>query len=198
MTAHTIAYKIKDQATGLYWGGRKGCVEKIGIRFVTNSGLKSTMDRIIKEKGAWPSEWVIETVRLIEVVAETRSSNQVIIDHCFAGLITDAIHARGVGHYYAETAGGIIDDMRRRGAFQPFMAQTDMKAGDLRKFVKDHGGDPTRVNKKSRGWWTVHDLSTATLLRMNGDIIAMIDVNQNVATVAARLNTTPKGLIRVS
>lgn len=205
MTAATHVFKIKDKSTGLYWGGRKGCVEIIGTRFTTKKALQSTMDNIIKDKrGVWPSNWIIETVRLVEVVVETRSSNQVIIDHCFQGLVTEAITARGIELYYADTAGLIIDQMRRRGKFEPFMVLLPydnnyaLKPSDLRKFVKDHGGDPKCLDKHSRGWWSVQDLNTATLLRMNSAITAMIDVNQNVAIAASRLSATPEELIRVA
>ena len=206
MTAATHVYKIRDKKTGLYWGGRKGCVEKVGTRFVTKSALKSTMDNIIKDKhGRWPPNWIVETVRLVEIVVETRSSNQVIIDHCFQGLVQEAIAARGIEYYYAETAALIIDQMRRKGKFESFMVlmqQGDdspkMKPNDLRKFVKDHGGDPKCVEKHARGWWAVQDLRTATLLRMNSAITAMIDVNQNVAIAAKRLDAKPEDLIRAA
>ena len=208
MTAANVAYKIKDSKTGLYWGGRKGCVEKIGTRFVTISALNSTILNIKKDKrGIWPSHWMIETVRLTETVIAVRTGNQVIIDYAFLDLIKEAIAARGADYYYADAAAVIIDKMRIAGGFSaPYMVLVPpldihgntLRPKDLRAFVKGHGGDPTKIDKKARGWWTVQDLSTATLLRLNSDVTMMIDVMKNVEIVATRLHTSPEELIRAA
>lgn len=205
MTAANTTYKIKDTKTGLYWGGGKG-FEKVGTRFVTQSKLDSTITRIKREKGCWPSHYVIETVQLTEQVVETRTGPQVIADHAFSGLMRDAIAKRGCNFYLAEGAASVIDAMRRSGGFDsaPFMvlAPTSdgdgnpVRPGDLRGFVKTHGGDPRKVQKKARGWWTVADLSTATLMRMNSDVSMMIDVQKNVEDVARALKVSPEELIR--
>lgn len=205
MTAANTVFKIKDTKTGLYWGGSG--FEKIGTRYVTKPKLDEAIARIRKNKHRWPDHFVIETVHLIETVVETRTGPQVIIDHAFTGLMRDAISKRGCDFYHAEAAASLIDGMRRKGGFDwPYMVLTlthdrdgnAVRPKDLRAFIKANGGDPRKVQKHGRGWWSVADLSTATLMRMNGDVTMMIDVNKNVEDVALILKSSPSELVRVA
>lgn len=201
MTSPTIVYKIKDSSTNLYWGGKKGCVETIGTRFVTKSALNTTMKRIAREYKIWPEKWVVETVELTETVTAVRPAKHVIIDYEFVGVAKQVIIARGCGHYEAEAAASIIDSMRKLNDFSPYMALVtngEMEPKDLRAFVKQNGGDPTMLVKVFRGWWAVRDLRTATVLRMNNDVSMMIDVFENVKQVCGRLDISPEELASVS
>lgn len=207
MTAANTTFKIKDTKTGLYWGGGKG-FEKVGTRFVTQAKLGETVERIRRDnRGSWPMHYIIETVQLKETVVGSRTGPQVIVDLAFTGMMREAIAKRGCEFYHAEAAATVIDEMRRSGGFQraPYMVLAPTLAfhncnpvhpQDLRAFLKANGGDPLKVKKMTRGWWTVADLSTATLLRMNSDVTMVIDVNKNVEDVARILKSSPKELVR--
>lgn len=208
MTAANTTFKIKDTKTGLYWGGGKG-FEKVGTRFVTQGKLGEAIARIRREnRNSWPMHYIVETVQLTETVVGSRTGPQVIVDHAFTGLMREAISKRGCEFYHAEAAASVIDEMRRTGGFNdaPYMvlAPTNDRDGnpvrsqDLRAFLKANGGDPLKVKKMARGWWTVADLSTATLMRMNGDVTMMIDVNKNVEDVARILKSSPEELVRIA
>ncbi len=207
MTAANTTFKIKDTQTGLYYGGKNG-FEKVGTRYVTAGKLEEAIQRLRKNnQNHWPKHFIVETVQLTERVVAVRSGNQVIIDNAFVGLMREAITARGCEFYHAEAAAVMINKMRVQGGFKaaPFMVLTpttdsdgnSIRVGDLRGFLKANGADPKKVEKGSRGWWTVADLTIATLLRMNSDVTMMIDVNKNVEHVARILQCSPEELVRV-
>ena len=68
MTRSNMVYKIRDNATGLFWGGKKGCSEKIGTRFTNRSSLDGTVSSIIRagkaQSSGWPTTWEVIQVEL--------------------------------------------------------------------------------------------------------------------------------------
>ena len=200
MTRSNLVYKIRDNATGLFWGGKNGCDAKIGTRFATRSSLDGTVTTIIAKKKGWPESWEVLRVELGETVLETISARSVVID---TAMSLGQDHLRKI---FLER--GARDPGDGQKAFRElwrlhtlknwaFIAERNARYNyrDFRREMISIGVKDTRFANCQNGWCVFTDAEAATMAKMKEQVRHFFSIDDIRHSLANRLGVSVDDLL---
>ncbi len=191
-------WKIRDKATGLFWGGpKRECSEKIGSRFTRRSTIDAAITLIIGARGHFPDEWEIIEAEIIEnEVGIPRSGKWVEIDSKLVEIWM-AVRKKYPG-LLDRAAIELLENirtLRRSGTLSDFVAiglhKQNWAAGNWLKFsnrMTAFNVPKTNLYRMPNGWVCFRDVPSATAARLNDETLVLFNMNSLLGEIASMMN----------